>query len=134
MYSEVQTRTSKFKLLSPNPSKRMYGSGELNTPLFSLTTSVSNFRIFSGSSLYDMPTGKFNLTSLLLWLQFITRLLIKSELGTITAILSLVIMVVARAEISTIFPARSSISIRSPTFIGLSNRMIKPLMKLLVIF
>jgi hypothetical protein len=57
-----------------------------------------------------------------------------SELGTITEMLSLVTIVVALADIFITSPFISPTSILSPTFIGCSNNIIIPEMKLLVIF
>jgi hypothetical protein len=69
-----------------------------------------------------------------LWLQFITVDEMNSEFGTITDILSLVVIVVARIEILVTSPVISATSILSPTLIGLSNKIIKPLTKLFVTF
>ena len=69
-----------------------------------------------------------------LWLQLMTLEEINSELGMMIEILSLVIMVVARAEIRTTSPLVSPTSMRSPTLMGRSKRMMSPEMKLLVTF
>jgi hypothetical protein len=75
-----------------------------------------------------------NLTFLSLWLQLITVDEINSELGTITEILSFVKTIIALIEIIITSPNTSPTWILSPTFIGLSKRIITPLTKLFVTF
>jgi hypothetical protein len=56
------------------------------------------------------------------------------ELGTITAMFSSVTTVVARAPIRRTSPLTPPTSMRSPTLIGRSKRMMRPLTKLLATF
>ena len=68
------------------------------------------------------------------YVQFVTGESMNFVFGTIIVMLSLVRITVLRARICCTWPVMPATSTRSPSVIGLSARMTKPLMKLLAIF
>ena len=111
-------------------------TGEGSRRAFGCSSAASsNNRCSSFKSLpYATPTGTRMRTFGSPWLQFVTLFEIKSALGTIMVMLSLVTTVVLLSWIFVTRPATPATSIRSPIEMGRSARMMMPLTKLLIIF